>query len=53
MSNVTQNSKSFQSKGGRDEMHLKYLQVGMVIGFFTSYPMKRWLLKWGIKEVMG
>jgi hypothetical protein len=29
------------------------MQVGMVIGFFTSYPMNRLLMLWGIKEVMG
>jgi hypothetical protein len=29
------------------------MQAGMVIGFFTSYPMNRLLMIWGIKEVMG
>jgi hypothetical protein len=29
------------------------MQAGMVIGFFTSYPMNRLLMTWGIKEVMG
>jgi len=29
------------------------MQVGMVIGFFTSYPMNRWLMRSGVKEVMG
>lgn len=29
------------------------MQVGMVIGFFTSYPMNRLLMMWSIKEVMG
>jgi hypothetical protein len=29
------------------------MQTGMVIGFFTSYPMNRLLMKWGIKEIMG
>ena len=29
------------------------MQAGMGIGFFTSYPMNRLLMTWGIKEVMG
>ncbi len=29
------------------------MQVGMVIGFFTSYPMNRLLVQWGTKEAMG
>ncbi|MEO8726288.1 MAG: DUF4396 domain-containing protein [Acidobacteriaceae bacterium] len=29
------------------------MQIGMIAGFFTSYPMNRWLLKRGIKEAMG
>jgi hypothetical protein len=29
------------------------MQAGMVIGFFTSYPMNRLLIVWGTKEVMG
>jgi Domain of unknown function (DUF4396) len=29
------------------------MQIGMVIGFFTSYPMTRILIQWGTKEVMG
>jgi hypothetical protein len=29
------------------------MQIGMVIGFLTSYPMNRLLMTWGIKEVMG
>lgn len=29
------------------------MQVGMVLGFFTSYPMNRWLIKAGWKEAMG
>lgn len=29
------------------------MQIGMVLGFFTSYPMNRLLIKWGIKEAMG
>jgi len=28
------------------------MQIGMVIGFFTSYPMNRLLLRWGVKEAM-
>jgi hypothetical protein len=29
------------------------MQIGMVLGFFTSYPMNRVLIKWGTKEAMG
>ena len=29
------------------------MQIGMVLGFFTSYPMNRWLIKIGWKEAMG
>ena len=29
------------------------MQIGMILGFFTSYPMNRWLIKAGWKEVMG
>ncbi|MFZ1976276.1 MAG: DUF4396 domain-containing protein [Candidatus Acidiferrales bacterium] len=29
------------------------MQVGMILGFFTSYPMNRWLIKAGWKEAMG
>jgi hypothetical protein len=29
------------------------MQLGMMIGFFTSYPMNRLLMVRGIKEVMG
>ncbi len=29
------------------------MQIGMVLGFFTSYPMNRWLIKTGWKEAMG
>jgi putative flippase GtrA len=29
------------------------MQIGMVLGFITSYPMNRWLLRKGWKEVMG
>jgi hypothetical protein len=28
------------------------MQVGMLIGFATSYPMNWWLIRRGIKEVM-
>ena len=28
------------------------MQVGMMIGFATAYPMTWWLLKMGIKETM-
>lgn len=29
------------------------MQIGMIIGYFTSFPMNRLLLKWGTKEAMG
>jgi hypothetical protein len=29
------------------------MQIGMVIGFVTSYPMNHWLIKAGWKEAMG
>ena len=29
------------------------MQIGMVLGVFTSYPMNRVLIKWGTKEAMG
>lgn len=29
------------------------MQIGMIIGFFTSYPMNRLLVQWGTKEAMG
>ncbi len=29
------------------------MQIGMIIGFFTSYPMNRLLIRWGTKEAMG
>jgi hypothetical protein len=29
------------------------MQIGMVLGFLTSYPMNRWLIKVGWKAVMG
>jgi hypothetical protein len=29
------------------------MQIGMVIGFLTSYPMNRLLVQWGTKEAMG
>jgi len=28
------------------------MQIGMVIGFATSYPMNWWLIKKGVKEPM-
>ena len=28
------------------------MQIGMIIGFFTAYPVNRWLLKKGFKEKM-
>jgi len=30
-----------------------FMQIAMIIGFFTSYPTNEWLIKRGIKEVMG
>lgn len=29
------------------------MQIGMILGFLTSYPMNRWLIKSGWKEAMG
>ncbi len=29
------------------------MQIGMILGYFTSYPMNRLLVKWGTKEAMG
>lgn len=29
------------------------MQIGMILGFFTSYPVNRWLVKKGWKEAMG
>jgi hypothetical protein len=29
------------------------MQIGMILGFFTSFPMNRWLIKTGGKEAMG
>jgi len=29
------------------------MQVGMILGFLTSWPVNRWLLRSGIKEPMG
>ena len=29
------------------------MQIGMVLGYFPSYPMNRLLIKWGTKEAMG
>jgi len=29
------------------------MQIGMILGFFTSYPANRWLIKAGWKEAMG
>ena len=28
------------------------MQVGMILGFFTAYPVNWWLIKRGIKEAM-
>jgi hypothetical protein len=28
------------------------MQIGMVVGFVTSYPMNWWLIKQGLKEEM-
>jgi hypothetical protein len=28
------------------------MQIGMVIGFATSYPMNWWLIRTGLKEAM-
>jgi len=29
------------------------MQIGMVLGFFTSYPLNWWLIKAGWKDGMG
>jgi hypothetical protein len=29
------------------------MQIGMILGFFTSYPLNWWLIKIGAKEAMG
>jgi Domain of unknown function (DUF4396) len=29
------------------------MQIGMILGFFTSYPINRWPIKSGWKEAMG
>lgn len=29
------------------------MQIGMILGFFTSYPVNWWLIKVGWKEAMG
>jgi hypothetical protein len=29
------------------------MQIGMIFGFFTSYPMNHWLISAGWKEAMG
>jgi hypothetical protein len=29
------------------------MQIGMILGFFTSYPTNRWLIRVGVKEAMG
>ena len=28
------------------------MQIGMVVGYFTSYPMNHFLVRWGLKEAM-
>jgi len=28
------------------------MQIGMIIGYFTSYPMNHYLVRWGLKEAM-
>ena len=28
------------------------MQIGMVIGYFTSYPMNHFLIRWRLKEAM-
>ena len=33
--------------------HWWMMQVGMILGFFTSYPVNRWLVRKGWKERMG
>ena len=32
--------------------HWFYMQIGMILGFATSWPVNRWLLRRGIKEPM-
>lgn len=34
-------------------VHWFMMQIGMIFGFFTSYPVNRWLLLKGWKEAMG
>lgn len=29
------------------------MQIAMLVGFATSYPVNKWLLRKGIKEAMG
>jgi hypothetical protein len=29
------------------------MQIGMVVGFFTSYPLNWWLIKTGWKEALA
>lgn len=36
-----------------DPRYWLMMQVAMVIGFFTAYPMNRWLVRKGWKEAMG
>lgn len=36
-----------------DPVYWFMMQIGMVIGYFTSFPMNRLLIKWGTKEAMG
>jgi hypothetical protein len=36
-----------------DPVYWFMMQIGMVIGYFTSFPMNRLLVKWGTKEAMG
>ncbi len=35
-----------------DPVYWFMMQVGMVIGLVTSYPMSRWLIRKGSKEAM-
>jgi Domain of unknown function (DUF4396) len=28
------------------------MQIGMIVGYFTSYPMNHFLVRWGLKEAM-
>jgi Domain of unknown function (DUF4396) len=32
--------------------HWFLMQIGMIVGFATSWPVNRWLLRHGIKEPM-